>query len=259
MKGKKVMEERSFLRHAVLIAILSGMVFFPHTVFSGQWRVSPIKLTLSRHAKSGAVTVINEGSEKLHLQMKAAEWVQDAEGRDQYLDTSDLIFFPKIMVLDKEEHRLVRTGIRKPPSGKEKTYRLFIEEIPKPSKSRGANIAVVIKFGVPVFVKPLDTETKGEIRKIELDKGVLTVGVKNTGNEHFIVESIRVTGKNRQGANVFSRDLSGWYVLNGVTRPYTTTIPAEQCKKIRTLAVEVKTEGFTLKDTLDVTKAMCAP
>src|SRR4030042_4413119 len=160
----------SFLLKYGLISILLSF-FIPHITYSGEFRVSPIRLDLDRGAKSGVITIINEGEEKLHVQMKAFEWAQDAEGKDQYVETNDIIFFPRIMTLEKKEERILRAGIRIPATTKEKTYRLFIEEIPEPKKGEGVNVSIAIRFGVPIFVKPLKEEVKGEIEKDELSRG----------------------------------------------------------------------------------------
>ena len=80
--------------------------------YSSEWRVAPIRLDFDKGTKSGVITVSNDSAEKVHLQIKAAEWIQDAEGKDKYSDTSDLIYFPKIMILDKNEEKVLRTGIK---------------------------------------------------------------------------------------------------------------------------------------------------
>lgn len=244
---------------AVTIGVLMGVFLFSSPVSAGQWRVSPIKLKLDRSTKSGVITVVNEGSEKLHVQIKAAEWTQDAEGRDQYTDTSELIFFPRIMVLDKMAEQVVRVGIRVPPAKQEKTYRLFIEEIPRARASAGATISVAIKFGVPIFVKPLKGMAKGVLEKIEMSKGVLTAVVTNEGARHFTIDAVRIVGRGSGGATVYSKDLSGWYVLSGARRVQRTTISPSLCKKIRRLTVKVEKDTGNLNGTLHVTKRMCAP
>ena len=109
-------------------------------------------------------------------------------------------------------------GIKIPAAAKEKTYRIFIEEIPGPKKAEGTAVAIAIKFGVPVFVKPLKTEPKGQIEKLSLQKGVFEAIVHNSGNEHFIIKSLTVSGKNSKGEGIFTKELSGWYLLSAVSR-----------------------------------------
>lgn len=238
---------------------LFHLFLIPSIAFSGEFRVSPIRLEFDRTTRSGVITIVNEGNEKLNVQMKAFEWTQNAEGRDQYAETNDLIFFPRLMSLEKNEEKILRAGIRIPATTKEKTYRLFIEEIPEPRKAEGVNVAIAIRFGVPIFVKPLKEEVKGEIEKVELSKGVLNIDVRNRGNTHFIIQSIEVKGKNAKGEALFSKELSGWYLLAGVSRRHSLAIPQESCNELTKLEIEIKTDRLTLSGKLDVDQAMCLP
>jgi fimbrial chaperone protein len=163
------------------------------------------------------------------------------------------------MSLEKKEEKILRAGIRIPATIKEKTYRLFIEEIPEPKKAEGVNVAIAIRFGVPIFVKPLKEEMKGEIEKIELSKGVLSALLRNQGNTHFIIHTINIRGKKASGEEIFSKELSGWYLLSDVSRLYTTPIPQEICKDLSKLDIGVKTDRFDLNGNLDVNQAMCIP
>jgi fimbrial chaperone protein len=253
------LKNKTLLLRSAFIGILLYTILSPSITYSGEWRVTPIRLDLGREAKSGVITVINEGSEKLQVQIKAFEWMQDAEAKDIYTETNDIIFFPKIIVFEKNEERIIRAGIKILATKKEKTYRLFIEEIPEPKKAEGVNVSFAIRFGVPIFVKPLKEETKGEIGKIEMSKAIFSAIVKNTGNMHFIINSINVKGKNLKGKEIFSKELSGWYLLSGASRLYTTQILQEICKDIVKLGIEVKTDRFNVDSTLDVDKAMCLP
>lgn len=76
---------------------------------------------------------------------------------------------------------------------------------------------------------------------------------------HFMISSINIKGKNKAGDEIFSKELSGWYLLNGASRPYTTQIPQDKCNDMERLDVEVKTKEFNLNGKLDVDKAMCLP
>jgi fimbrial chaperone protein len=251
-------EAYSFFLKFTLISILLSF-FIPNVAHTGEFRVTPIRLDFDRGAKSGVITIINEGDEKLHVQMRAFEWNQDAEGKDQYVETNEIIFFPRMMTLEKKEERILRAGIKIPATTKEKTFRLFIEEIPGPRKAEGVNVAIAIRFGVPIFAKPFKEVAKGEIEKIELSKGLLNVRVKNTGNVHFTINSVDIKGKNSKGEEIFSKEISGWYLLHNVSRSYTAPIPIEFCKDISRIEIVVKTNRFNMNGNLDVVQEMCLP
>ena len=235
------------------------LLLLPVAAWAGDWRVSPIRLDLGRDAKSGAVTVANDADELLQLQMKAFEWTQDAEGKDRYEETGEILFFPRLMILEPKEEKILRAGIRVPAAAKEKTFRLFIEEIPGPRKAEGVNVAVAIRFGVPIFVKPLKEEARGEVGPMTMSAGALLVPVNNTGNVHFIVQSVLLRGRNGAGEEIFSRELGGWYLLAGVSRGYTTTVPLEACGTMAVLEAEVKTDKRPLRGSMAVDRSMCGP
>lgn len=245
-----------------LFLITVFFFLFPVEGHSGQWRVAPVMIYLDQQAKSSVVTVVNEGEDTIHLQGKAMEWSQDPEGKDVYQETKDLIFFPRILMLKKGEQKIVRTGIRQPATSKEKTYRLFIEEIPQPKKdTAGASqLTVTVRFGIPVFVNPLKAEPAAELASVTLTKGVLGASIENTGNVHFRITEIAVAGKNGGGEEIFTEKLNGWYLLAGANRNYSVTIPLEKCTATEQLDITISTDSkITLNRQLNVDKSRCLP
>lgn len=247
----------SLLHPFVTLYFIGLLVAFGSLQAAGAWRVTPIRVELDARTRSATVTVLNEGDEPLHLQMKAFEWTQDEKGNDQYKETEDLIFFPKIMEVRPNDARLLRVGLKAPAVARERTYRLFLEEIPAPRKAEGAQVAIAIRFGLPIFVKPVKEEAKGVLESVTLSNGQLNVAIRNTGNTHFFVESISVQGKDAGGQAIYTQDVDGWYLLGGAVRTYTLKVPAEVCPKLNRLDLRVKTDRFELKGGLDVQASMC--
>lgn len=242
--------------HASAVLLLA--LFLPAAVFAEGWRVAPIRLELGRQAKSGVVTVTNDSTNRLQLQMKAFSWSQDAEGKDRYEETGDLVFFPKMMIFDKAEEKILRAGIRVPATKTEKTYRLYLEEIPGPRKEQGTAVAIAIRFGLPIFVAPLKEEANGEVVRVGMANGMLETEVRNSGNVHFVIRSITVKGKNGNGEEIFTRELSGWYLLAGAKRTYSTEVPPEICPNLAAVDMVVDTDRFPLTGHLDAAPAMCS-
>ncbi len=142
----------------------------------------------------------------------------------------------------------------------EKTYRLFIKEVPDPkSKSKGTNIEITVRFGVPIFIKPVLEELKGEIHQIQIKDKKLHFSIKNAGNAHFRIGTIVIQGVDKEGSEQFSKELKGWYLLAGAQRPYETPLSQDICQEGQKINVEVKTDQFTLQDQFDVSKIPCLP
>jgi len=248
------------MRSLLLILLASVFLFLPSTAFSGELRVTPVKLFFDQQFKNGIITVINEGTEPIQVEINAAEWMQDAEGKDQYNQTKDLIFFPKILKLEKGEQRAVRAGIKSAAPSQEKTYRLFIKELPKAApEAQGTQIRFAVQFAIPIFVKPVKEELKGKIKSITQETGKVKIEVHNTGNTHFRIESVQVKGFDRKGIENFSKEIAGWYVLAGVTRAFETMITQEVCLDTAKVSVEVKSEQLILHDEMDIINTLCLP
>jgi fimbrial chaperone protein len=241
----------------LLASLICTFFLLPDSARGGEFRVTPIRLALDARTKTGVITVTNEAEEKLQCQMKAFEWTQDEGGKDVYEETQDLVFFPKIMTVDPKSERVIRAGIKIPVVAKEKTYRLFIEEIPEPKKAQGTAVAVAIRFGVPIFSQPVKEEAKGAIERFDLSKGTVTLALKNTGNVHLVITRVRLLGWDQKGGQTLAKDLSGWYLLNGVSRTYSAPLARDACTKTATLDVEVVTDKINLKHKLNTDASMC--
>lgn len=224
---------------------------------AGNFGVSPIRVELDRNARSGAITVSNDDAQPLRVQIRLFEWTQDAAGKDQYRESEDLVYFPKLLVIDKDAQKLVRVGLRVPGGAQEKTYRLFVEELPgppPPGAPPGGRVTIAVRFGVPVFLKPTKTEVRGEIEKIDLDKGALRVVVRNTGNAHFVINTIAAVS-----GDAFSKEVVGWYLLAGTVREHSILVPPEICRKLKRIDVTAKTDQLELRGGVDVAESMCGP
>lgn len=224
------------------------------SVFAG-FGVSPIRVDLDRSARTGSITVSNDDTESaMRAQADAVSWVQDADGNDHFEATGELTFLPRIMTIAPSDRQLVRVGIRVPATTQEKAFRLFIEELPEPQKpdGSGAKVAVRVRFGIPVFVKPLKEEIKGDIDLVEISNSTVKLRVRNEGNVHLGIKSVELTGDG------FSKQVGGWYLLAGAARTQSIEIPVETCRKLKALDVTLKTDQqLELKRRLEIDRAAC--
>jgi len=224
---------------------------------SGSWRVIPIRLEFDQKSRTGVITVTNDSDEKINFSIVVREWTQNEEGKDQYTESSDLLFFPKVLSIDPHAERVIRAGIKSPAIKNEKTYRLFIKQEVPPEERSGTTVAIAIRFGVPIFSKPLVEEIKGAIVQTMIQKGALKIDLKNTGNAHFRVAKIQLSGKNGSGEQVFSQDLDGGYLLAGTARSFGADIPEDICTELRDIDIQVNSDRIHLSGKIDVDRTMC--
>jgi len=218
----------------------------------------PIRLDFDGKIKTGIVTVINESPDKLQVQMKASEWTQNSEGKDLYRESSDIIFFPKIIILNGKEERVIRVGTKIPPGAQEKAYRLYIEETPSRSaKESGVALNIAIRFGLPVFLHPREPTAAGVIDGLHVSAGKLFIPLVNTGNVHFRINTTEIRGRDPEGKEIFSQDLSGWYLLSGASRTHIVDIPQGVCRKLAYIDAVMISDKLTVRANTKVTGNKC--
>jgi fimbrial chaperone protein len=223
--------------------------------------IKPIKIYFDAQTRIEKLTVKNLSDENFNLQIKAYKWTQNEKGEDLYEDTNDIILFPKIVSLKQGEERIVRVGTNLSAGTIERTYRIYLEQMPPAEdEARGANVRMLMRIGVPVFISPVTKDEKGDVESVSLKNGKAEIKVKNSGNLHFIVSSININGMDSEGKSIYATELGGWYILNNRSKVYETSIPEEKCNGIAKLDVAVKTNSqVACSKVINVGKATCGP
>ncbi len=224
--------------------------------------IRPVKVFLDPASGTEKLYLENTSSDAVDLQVRAYAWSQDAAGKDVYAETSELVVFPKIFKVGAGEERMLRIGTKQKPGAVERSYRIYLEEIPVAHRQTGPGPAIhmLTRVGIPVFLSPVKSAGKGKIEALALEKGRLAITVRNEGNRHWPISTVLVTGSTGSQADKgFTKEISGWYLLSGAARTYTADISRDACLAIKRITVEVKSETDSLKGGLDVDKAMCSP
>lgn len=228
---------------------------------AGEFGVSPIRIDLDRATRSSVLTVSNDGATPLGFQIRAFEWTQGPDGADVYEPTNDLVYFPQQLRIPANENRVVRIGYRNPALEQEKAYRVFVEEqVERPAGATGtaAAVAVAVRFGVPVFLRPPATEQRGELAQVSIEARRAGATVRNPGTVHFRINSVRIEGLGAGGERTFEHVLDGWYLLAGAQRRYTAPVPDAQCRATARVRVEVIADKLRFESQAPVDPGSCS-
>ncbi len=242
-------------RSVVFLLLLT--LFLP-PLAEGSWRISPTRIDLDPRSRSGNVAIVNEGEDIRHFAVEAAAWSQDEEGNDLYEPTEELVFFPRRLSVPPGEERVVRAGVRVPPADRERAYRLYIQEDAPPRMDGQTGVAIVLRFGVPVYVRPASQQVAGEI-SARIENGEARLSIANRGNVHFRIRNVSLEGRGQGGEAIFSESLAGGTVLSGAARLYSLPLPAEICSRLREIAIEAETDRTPFRTTVAVDEAGCRP
>jgi fimbrial chaperone protein len=232
----------------------------PAPARAADFTVNPIRIVLTGPAQSAILTVQNTSTEALRFQLNAFAWAQDAAGGMVLTPTTEIIFFPRLLALAPGEQRIVRVGTSATAGPIERTFRIFVEELPPPSQTgTPGQVRVLARMGIPIFVEPRAGRAELKLTPPTQQPGRLRFELRNTGSTHAIPQSIRVRGQGPMGETVWEGEQPGWYILAGEQRVYEHPLTREECVKTTAVAVEVKTGEQTLTERLDIAAAACGP
>ena len=242
------------MKRSTSVAALAALAL-SSAALAGSFGVSPTRVDLDRGAKSAIVEVMNDDTATLSFQAKLFEWHQGPDGKDEYAESQDLIYFPQIFTVAAKSKRVIRVGLKAPAIDAEKAYRLFIEETPEPAKepsAAGPQVRVVLRFGVPVFVAPQSPVRKLEVEGVEVARGKALLTIRNIGNQSARFESFKLMrGDDTVG------EASGWYVLAGAHRTFEIPVDAAKCPLSGPLDAVAAGQGVMLKQSVDASALLC--
>lgn len=233
----------------VLLVACLGLIFFQ----AGQARastfeVTPVRLPLTATSTSKLLTVRNQSSEVLRFQVTAFAWNQSPEGELKLAPTQDLVVFPSLLSIKPGETRNLRVGALTSFGPSEKSYRVFVEELPQLVQQQNSPnaIRVLTKMGIPVFLEPASPSAAPRIDALTLKQTTLSFSLANAGISHFLAQKVRITASESNGTALFQQDLPAWYVLAGGSRLYRTDLPAAVCAATR-IMVSAETDKGSIE------------
>lgn len=198
---------------------LAVVAFFPIQAPAASLRISPIGVDMLSTARAAAITIVNTDAEPVSLQIRLYKWSQ-VDGEEVLDPTTDMVVSPPAVTVPANASYTIR--VARPaatPVDRELSYRLLIDELPKPADPRtaGQGVRMVLRTSMPVFVA--DNTAMAELGWTvwQDGEGVYAQAV-NTGRRHAKIAGLALTTANGAAVN-FGAGLNG-YVLAGATKRF---------------------------------------
>jgi fimbrial chaperone protein len=228
----------------VLLFVLGSVLLFAtgeRVARAASFEVSPVSLSLSAATTTGIVTVTNLSKEPVRLQVTGFAWGQGPDGEIQLTPSDEITFFPALVALKEGESRKLRVGVKAAPGPLEKTYRIFVEELPGVAEAKPGQVAVRTRMGIPVFLAPVGGDALPHVEGMLVRGTKLAFTVRNGGTVHFVARKMTVVGHTKSGDKLFELEKDGWYILAGGTRDYDVELPDGACKLLQSAEVVIET------------------
>jgi fimbrial chaperone protein len=150
-------------RHLRLLSLACaalGLSGIPHGADAGSLRIMPIRVEAAPDARFCNLTIANDEDLPVSVQVRGYGWSKDASGTDVLTEDTAFQVNPTILTLAAKEQRLVRCGLPPLPGNgeqSEQTWRLLIDELPRPGPSLGG-IRTLLRISLPVFRAPANAQ-----------------------------------------------------------------------------------------------------
>jgi fimbrial chaperone protein len=226
---------------------------------ASQFTVNPTRVELSARVSSSVVSVRNDGQSPIRIQVKTHAWTQTLDGVLKLDPTDDVVVFPTLLTLEPGEERRLRVAVAAKAADVERTYRIFLEELPPPKNEPDTanGVQVLTRVGIPIFLAPLKASAQATVSDIGLAGDGLHFQVDNDGTQHFVPQTLRVRGLGANGQTIIDQHRDGWYILAHSSRRYTMPFDARDCTRIRSVLIDVTLADTTLKGRLDTPGGAC--
>ena len=230
---------------------------------AGIFNVKPIRLYFTKDTSSVILTLQNQDTAPLRIQIAGVRWSNTRDGQTIFKPTDDLIVFPTLFTMNPLETRNIRIGFSgTPPRQTELTYRITIDELPslesQLSKTGASGLSVRTRITVPVFFQPDTIVKSAQVADLSMRRGVAQALFANNGNFHVVVGDVDFTGRDASGAKVFSQDVKGWYVLAGESQLFDARIPRSRCNQVKQISITVHTDIGAFTRTAAAAPGDCA-
>ncbi|WP_151762201.1 fimbrial biogenesis chaperone [Acinetobacter seifertii] len=208
------MKKNIFIVMGLLISLCS-------TISAATIRLSPVTVEILSHQKASSISLYNQSNESADLQIRIFEWTQNA-GQDQLIPTDDIAISPPFLKLKPNESYNLRVVRIKPePISGEKTYRIILDELPKPIDSRKASqgVNVLLRSSLPVFVVNKDAITQLNW-KIDAKQNDTSLNISNIGNRHALLNDLNLVDNTENKSYPIKVNTINGYILAGQARSY---------------------------------------
>lgn len=218
-----------FAPAAVAFALMQAQI-----ALAGSLSVLPVRIEVAANKQFCSLTIGNDGTEGVTVQVRGLRWYQRADGTDALDETQRIAINPSIVTIPVRTKKLVRCSLPAQVGPLETTYRLIVSELPRPVTEPGT-LQALLQLSIPVFRS--QPGASPSLHWSATDDGRLIVA--NTGLRHARVAGLALRG----AAGERIEAPGGFYLLAGASR----VIPAPMPVKAVTAVEAVAEDGSVMR------------
>ena len=195
-------------RAAVAAFLLTGSAGWAQSL-----TVLPVNIQMRPGEGATSLTVINQGNAVSAVQVRVYSWDQST-GTDQLVPSDRIHISPPLATINPGASQVIRLALRRPPEGREDTYRILVDQIPPPAEP--GTVRIALRLSIPVFAQPKGRAVATVAYSIERAEGRNWLIARNNGGRHETVRDIQLVTEDGRTLSI-ERNVSP-YLLAGATR-----------------------------------------
>lgn len=185
-------------------------------VHASSLEMMPVLVNVPAPGSASTITLKNTGADSINAQVRVFKWTQH-DGKDQLTPTRDVVASPPAVKIQAGKQTVVRVvRMSKAPVAGEETYRLVVDEVPKPPKSGKVGVGISLRYSVPVFFAQAGAAPDLQW-KASIAGGSLLITGANAGSAHLRLADLQVSAGGK--TYTVAQGLAG-YVLSGGKRAW---------------------------------------
>lgn len=211
------------MRHPVLRGAIAALMAIATTVTADATtlKIYPVLIQLDGKTPVQTMTIENSSDTPARMQVRVVAWQQD-NGQDQFQDTRDILANPPLFEIAAGAQQIARFGLRTTAGAIEKSYRIFLEEIPSERPLAPGEVRTLLRVSIPIFVPVPGTQPTLDWQLSGAGDKQVSVTVRNTGGAHIHLNRIDI--RRADGSPLTTRQES-IYILPGATRNFLLDTP----------------------------------
>lgn len=214
------------LRASAALCILLAL---PAT--AAQLRLNPTRVHLDAAHRVETLTLSNEGEDQVSFEVAVKRWTMAADGQWQLAPSDDLIVHPLILTIPAGSDGRLRIGTLAPQVAQEQAYRIELQQLPAQATEDVAQIKVLTRISLPVFLQPDAAAPQVAIASARLDAGTLRLTLANAGSGYLAPQGARLRVLDAAGQPLHESTIDVGYLLAGARLPLTATVPKSACAR----------------------------
>ncbi|ENX44985.1 hypothetical protein F886_02764 [Acinetobacter sp. NIPH 542] len=199
----------------------SLLLFLPSMLNAASIRLSPVSVEILNDQSASSISLYNQSNESSDLQVRVFEWRQNA-GQDQLIPTDEIAVSPPFLKLQPNDSYNLRVVRINPVSvSGEQTYRIIIDELPKPIDNRKVDqgVNVLLRSSLPLFVVNKDAITK-LTWSIQQEQNNSSLIISNVGNRHALLSNLVLVDTTANKSYAIKVNTVNGYILAGKARNF---------------------------------------